>query len=271
MPTLPLSLLALQPSLLPRSLTTTGPHPPLTTTHPNLTHTVYVPAALASLAAPVPAIVWANDACATTTTAGIEREDPYAQLNREVASWGFAVFACGEAVDAVGVLSGEARDGGAWARVESGAVGMLGSRCGGAGVYAAAEDARVLSLAVLDVSGEGTSTEETRRRAASATKPVFFFKNSAVTPSAGAQGEGTRADFVAVAQGVPAWFGVLPGTDAETLKEGGAGKLGRAVRFWASWMLKGEEGRGGSAFFTEEGAEGEGWTGEGRGLGVLVL
>ncbi|KAJ4985993.1 hypothetical protein SVAN01_08471 [Stagonosporopsis vannaccii] len=305
MPALPLALLALQSTLLaPRALTATGPHTPLTTSHPHLNHTVYAPANLAALPAPVPAIVWANDACGATTP-GTDKIDPYVELNREVASWGFVVLGCGAADAALQVLASTgatgdgASNGGsgngisaAWAHVETGAFGMLGSSCGGAGVYSAAEDARVLSLAVVEVDGAGAgrasrgpSAEESRRKAANATKPVFYFSASAHSSSsvgldasssagstaAGMLAEGMRAEFAAVAQGVPAWFGRLPGTDAETLKEAGAGKLGRAVRFWAAWMLRGEEGSGGSGFFTEKGAEGEGWTGEGRGLGVLVL
>lgn len=148
---------------------------------------------------------------------------------------------------------------------------MLGTSCGASELYAAAEEAQVLSLAVLD-TGKTGSTQETRAMAANATVPLFYFSASSGSTAFYALDEPSvrvRADFDAVAEGVPAWYGVLPGTGVEILGEGGAGKMGRAARFWAQWMVGGEQS--GSEFFVDAaGAESEGWTVVRKGLDVLV-
>lgn len=213
-------------------------------------------------------MVWGNAACNTTTG-----RDPYKNLNEELASWGTLVLACGDPEVALKVLENRRQVGGEdeGVSVDMAKVGMLGTSCGGADLYTAAEDARVLSLAVVDAEGVAGS-RDTRALAANATKPVFFFSAAppvVVEGKVGAGVQGIKADFKAVAKGVPAWYGALPGTDVQTLSEGSAGKLGRAARFWAQWMVEGDQ-RGKEFFIDASGAESEGWTVTRKGLDVLV-
>lgn len=252
--------------LTARQVSGTGPYNSVTTSSTLLPdHTIYQPSNLTAVTESMPIIVWGNNACNTTSSA-----DPYKTLNEELASWGMLVLTCGSSVSALKVIESQVgRD--EWANVDTEKLGMLGTSCGGADVYTAAEDPRVLSLAVLG-TGKTSSTEETRTMAANATKPVFYFSaTSSVTGlvSLDTPSKGVRTDFDAVAKGVPAWYGVLPGTGMETLSEGSAGKLGRAVRFWAMWMVGGEQSS--SEFFVDAvGAESEGWTVVRKGLDVLV-
>lgn len=250
--------------LTTRKASTTGPYPTTTTSFPKLpSHTIYAPSNFSAVPDTIPVLIWGNNACSTTG-------DPYKVLNEELASWGMLVLACGAPVSALRTIPSHAGEG-EWANIDGQKIGMLGTSCGGVELYTAAEDERVLSLAVLDTGSASTSTQESRRLAANATKPVLFFS----TESASARfvsldgGEGVKGEFDAIAKGVPAWYGVLPGTDVGTLDEGGAGKMGRAVRFWAQWMVAGNEM--GSEFFVDAaGAESEGWTVVRKGLDVLV-
>lgn len=248
-----------------RQLSTTGPYNATTTSLPLLTsHTIYTPLNLSTITGPVPILIWGNNACNTTTS-----HDPYAALNAELASWGAVVMACGSGVAALHSMAATAEQQ-AWANVNTAQVGMLGTSCGGVETYTAGEDERVLSLAVLD-SRVG-STQESRKMAQNATKPVFFFSTALASPDGvgiGTDG-GVEGDFDAIAKGVPSWFGVLPGMDDEMMGEGGAGKMGRAGRFWAQWMVSGNQT--GSEFFVDaSGAESEGWTVMRKGLDILVL
>ncbi|KAF2622071.1 hypothetical protein BU25DRAFT_218431 [Macroventuria anomochaeta] len=251
--------------LTARQVSGTGPYAPTTTSNPLLPmHTIYQPANLFVVADSVPVIIWGNSICNTMSG------DPYKTLNEELASWGMMVLACGEAASALNTVESQAgKD--AWEKVDKEKVGMLGTSCAGADLYTAAEDPRVLSLAILD-TGKTSSTAETRAMAANTTKPVFYFSTAStdtglVSLDHGASG--VRADFNAVAKGVPTWYGVLPGTDVEMLSEGSAGKMGRAGRFWAQWMVGGNQSS--SEFFVDAaGAESEGWTVVRKGMDVLV-
>ena len=255
-----------------RQLSGTGPYTPLTTTHALLPHhTLYQPSHLSTLYGPtpnetVPVVIWANSACNAKTNS-----DPYAALNAELASWGMLVLACGPAGAALDVVEAQAGTG-KWENVDKGRLGMLGTSCGGKGVYEAARDRRVLSLAVLETE-EGKGGADTVALATGMTKPVFYFHASEAATEVGvldSSTAGARRDYEAVARGIPAWYGALPGTDVQTLSEGSAGKLGRAVRFWAQWMVGGEQE--GKEFFLEAaGAESEGWTVVRKGMDVLKV
>ncbi|KAF3001801.1 hypothetical protein E8E13_002439 [Curvularia kusanoi] len=273
------------------SLIGTGPYAPTTSTSPALPrHLIYQPTTLSTMYGPdandsIPVIIWANNACTKTT-------DPYAKLNSELASWGMLVLACGPSSSALAALDKYAGvEGSDWASIEKDGVGMLGTSCGGAGVYAAANDSRVLSLGILD-SGVGTGAgkgvsnsgsaggreQDTTSLAKSATKPVFYFQTSPLYISGTKDAvSGTQEIspvekyFNAVAKGVPAWYGVLPGSDVQTLSEGSAGKLGRAVRFWAMWMVGGQQQDAKAFFVDARGAESEGWTVVRKGMGVLSV
>lgn len=255
-----------------RQLSGSGPYAPLTTTHALLPHhTLYQPAHLSILYGPTPnetvtVVIWANSACNTKTN-----NDPYSALNAELASWGMLVLACGLAGAALDAVEAQAGTG-AWESVDKGRLGMLGTSCGGKGVYTAAQDRRVLSLAVLETE-DGKGGAETVALATNMTKPVFYFHASEAATEVGVLDSGTsgtRRDYEAVARGIPAWYGALPGTDVQTLSEGSAGKLGRAVRFWAQWMVGGEQE--GKEFFLEAaGAESEGWTVARKGMDVLKM
>ena len=255
-----------------RQLSGSGPYAPLTTTHALLPHhTLYQPAHLSTLYGPtpnetVPVVIWANNACNTKTN-----NDPYSALNAELASWGMLVLACGPASAALDVVEAQAGTG-AWESVEKGRLGMLGTSCGGKGVYTAAQDRRVLSLAGLQTEvGQGGA--DTVALATNMTKPVFYFHATEAATEVGvldSSTSGTRRDYEAVAKGIPAWYGALPGTDVQTLSEGSAGKLGRAVRFWAQWMVGGEQ-EGKEFFLGGAGAESEGWTVARKGMDVLKV
>ena len=255
-----------------RQLSGSGPYAPLTTTHALLPHhTLYQPAHLSTLYGPTPnetvtVVIWANSACNTKTN-----NDPYSALNAELASWGMLVLACGLAGAALDAVEAQAGTG-AWESVDKGRLGMLGTSCGGKDVYTAAQDRRVLSLAVLETE-DGKGGAETVALATNMTKPVFYFHASEAATEVGVLDSGTsgtRRDYEAVVRGIPAWYGALPGTDVQTLSEGSAGKLGRAVRFWAQWMVGGEQE--GKEFFLEAaGAESEGWTVARKGMDVLKM
>ena len=254
--------------LTPRRLSHTGPYDPITTSSPLLAnHTIYQPANITAITKTAPALVWGNNACNATTST-----DPYAALNLELASWGMLILSCGSPASAFSALAQHAGAEGAWQNVSK-EVGVLGTSCSGVGLYSAAQHLGVLSLAVLDTDlgqGERESTEETGQAARNTTVPVFYFSTSMSTGLVSLDAPaGVRSDFNAVAKGVPSWFGVLPGADiGDMLNEGGAGKLGRATRFWAQWMVAGEQE--GSGFFVDaEGAESEGWTVMRKGLDVL--
>ncbi|KZM25563.1 uncharacterized protein EKO05_0001858 [Ascochyta rabiei] len=248
-------------SLATRQVSGTGPYAPKTTSSPLLpSHTIYQPSNLSGATESTPVIIWGNNACTSTAS------DPYKDLNEELASWGAMVFACGPSAPVLSLLESHA----SFENIDTAKLGMLGTSCESSALYAAAENPLVLSLAVLDVK-PAVSSAETRALAANATKPVFWF-------SAGAAGfapldrnrGGARADFDAVARGVPAWYGALPGADGEVLDEGSAGKMGRAGRFWAQWMVEGNQTA--SGFFVDAaGAESEGWTVARKGMDVLVL
>lgn len=256
-----------------RHLSGTGPYTPLTTTHALLPHhTLYQPAHLSTLYGPspnetVPVVIWANTACNPKTN-----NDPYSVLNAELASWGMLVLACGPASAALDVVEAQAGTG-AWESVDKARLGMLGTSCGGQGVYASSQDKRVLSLAVLETEEGGKGGADTVALATRMTKPVFYFHASEAATEVGVLDSstvGARRDYEAVAKGIPAWYGALPGTDVQTLSEGSAGKVGRAVRFWAQWMVGGEQE--GKEFFLEAaGAESEGWTVVRKGMDVLKV
>ncbi|KAG9199690.1 hypothetical protein G6514_008245 [Epicoccum nigrum] len=263
---------ALQETQPTRQLSSTGPYTPLITTYALLPHhTLYQPSHLSTLYGPtpnetVPVVIWANSVCNAKTN-----NDPYAALNAELASWGMLVLACGPAGAALDVVEAQAGQG-AWESVDKGRLGMVGTSCGGKGVYAAAQDKRVLSLAVLEAE-DGKGGADAGALAARMTQPVFYFHASEAATEVGVLDSGTsgtRRDFEAVAKGIPAWYGALPGTDVQTLSEGSAEKLGRAVRFWAQWMVGGEQE--GKEFFLEaSGAESEGWTVVRKGMDVLKV
>lgn len=252
------------PPLTARQVSGTGPYAPITTTNPLLpAHTIYQPSDLSAVADSVPVIIWGNDVCNATTG-----NDPYKTLNEELASWGMLVLACGASEAALKVVEVRAGKNG-WMNVDKEKAGMLGTSCAGTDLYTAAEDPRILSLAVLDTA-ETLSTQETRAMAANATRPLFYFSTDTGLGLLGGGASGVRPDFDAVAKGMPAWYGVLPGTDVEMLSEGSAGKMGRAGRFWAQWMVGGNQSS--SEFFMNvSGAESEGWTVVRKGMDVLVL
>ncbi|KAF9699540.1 hypothetical protein EKO04_002665 [Ascochyta lentis] len=237
-------------SLTTRQISATGPYAPKTTTSTLLpSHTIYQPSDLSAVPDSLPVVIWGNDACNSTSA-----KDPYKALNEELASWGAMVFACGPPTPVLALLESDAGKE-AWENVDADKI---------------AENPLVLSLAVLDVK-HALSTEETRAVVANATKPVFWFSAESAGLVTLDQGKmGVRADFDAVAKGVPAWYGALPGVDGEVLGEGAAGKMGRAGRFWTQWMVGGNQTA--SEFFVDAaGAESEGWTVVRKGLDVLVL
>jgi hypothetical protein len=175
------------------------------------------------------------------------------------------VLTCGDATSALSFLADQAGKE-QWQKIGT-EVGMLGTSCAGASLFEQGQDPRILSLAIMDTKGAVVDTEDIGKVVANMTKPVFWLSSSADATS---QGETrVKMDYNAMAKGVPAWYGVLPGTDAQILDEGSAGKMGRAARFWAQWMVDGNETA--SEFFTSAaGAESEGWTVMRKGMDVLI-
>lgn len=230
------------------SLPSTGPYPAISTTTPSLPEfTLYQPQNLSSVVEPVRIIVWGNSACEKDST------DQYAEVNLELASQGFMVMACGDTTTVLNFITAKAGING-YEKLSKDRIGLLGTSCGGAAVYEHAEDPRIASLAIFD-AGNAT-TDGTHERAANTTKPVFWF----VTDETEVATQGiTKPEYDAVEEGVPAWMGMLPGTDVKTLGEGGAGKVGRVADMWANWVLKGNA-TAGEYFLEATGAESEGWS-----------
>lgn len=74
-------------------------------------------------------------------------------------------------------------------------------------------------------------------------------------------------DYAAVNQGVPSWVGNLDVGHGGTYLDPRGGAFGKAAQQYFRWVLRGEDSEAG--YFTNGGAEGDGWYTESKDLGNI--
>ncbi|KAH7322538.1 hypothetical protein B0I35DRAFT_476480 [Stachybotrys elegans] len=223
-------------------------------------HTIYRPSDMSSFEQ-MPVVVWGNGACSADSLSHVN-------FNLEVAAWGIVLISQGtpgqqgsttpdmmkQAIDWISTNAGT----GNYANVNASRIAAAGMSCGGTEAYAMVDDPRVSAYGIFN-SGN-LDPAQTTSIMPQINVPIFFFLGG---PSDIAYENGMR-DYAAVNQGVPTWVGNLPVGHGGTYGDPRGGKFGTAAQQFFRWALRADSSV--NSFFTDRGAQADGWTVESKSL-----
>ncbi|RPA77371.1 hypothetical protein BJ508DRAFT_319099 [Ascobolus immersus RN42] len=242
----------------------TGPYKAWYKTDPGLpNHTIYLPVPDQHPAS-MPVLLWGNGACSAN---GLD----FQKFLTNVASQGVIVIANGRPGgqgssnnqwmhDALRWVRQNAGKTWPYERVDASRVAAAGMSCGGVEAY----EMRNSGVVGIGIFNSGLLDGNNRARIMSEVKaPIFYFMGG---PSDIAY-QNAEQDYRLVPGNVASWKGNLNVGHGGTYQDNEGGKFGWAAVNWVKWVLR--QDVSGRAFFTEGGAQRDGWQVESKRLDLI--
>jgi len=223
-------------------------------------HTLYLPVP-DNHPETMPVLLWGNGACSAN---GLD----FQKFLTNVASQGVLVIANGRPGgsgssnnqwmhDALRWVQQNAGKTWPYERVDASRVAAAGMSCGGVEAY----EMRNSGVVGIGIFNSGLLDGNNRARIMSEVRaPIFYFMGG---PSDIAYNNAEQ-DYRLLAGGIPSWKGNLNVGHGGTYQDPEGGKFGTAAVNWVKWVLRRDVS--GRAFFTEGGAQRDGWSVESKSL-----